>query len=99
MKSVPKLIFLSSASVYGFSGIEIDPVEVNPMNAYGRSKREAEKFVELLSSDIDIKIIRAGNVFGYNRTVRVESVLFGLIFEYLLYCRIEIVCVYFHVLR
>src|SRR5690625_3834393 len=90
MESVRKLIFLSSASVYGFSGIEIDPVEVNPMNVYGRSKREAEKFVELLSSDIDIKIIRAGNVFGYNRTVRLDSVINRFIFESLCYGRIQI---------
>lgn len=90
MESVQKLIFLSSASVYGFSGIEIDPIEVNPMNAYGRSKREAEKFVELLSSDIDVRIFRAGNVFGYNRTIRLDSVINRFIFESLCYGRIRI---------
>lgn len=88
--SIRKFIFLSSASVYGFSGVEIDLMEVNPMNAYGRSKKEAEKFVNLLAPEVDVEIIRAGNVFGYNRTVRLDSVINRFIFESLCYGRIQI---------
>jgi len=90
MTTIRKFVFLSSASVYGFTGVEIDLMEVNPMNAYGRSKREAEKFVELLAPDIDVEIIRAGNVFGYNRTVRLDSVINRFIFESLCFGRIQI---------
>lgn len=88
--SIRQFIFLSSASVYGFSGIENELLEVNPMNAYGRSKREAEKFAELLAPEMTVDILRAGNVFGYNRTVRLDSVINRFIFEALSYGRIRI---------
>lgn len=88
--SIRQFIFLSSASVYGFSGIENELLEVNPMNAYGRSKREAEKFAELLAPEMNVDILRAGNVFGYNRTVRLDSVINRFIFESLSYGRIRI---------
>ena len=88
--TVQKFIFVSSASVYGFQTLENELMEVNPMNAYGRSKREAEKFVQLLEDSMQVDILRVGNVFGYNRTVRHDSVINRFIFEALCYGQIQI---------
>lgn len=85
-----KFIFISSASVYGFSSLENELMEPNPMNTYGRSKREAEKFVQLLDEPIQVDILRVGNVFGYNRMVRHDSVINRFIFEALCYGQIQI---------
>lgn len=87
---VKKFIFLSSASVYGFTPVETEQMEANPMNTYGRSKREAEKFVQLLADDMQVDILRVANVFGYNRTVRHDSVINRFIFEALCYRQIQI---------
>ena len=87
---VQKFIFVSSASVYGFSPVEDEMMEANPMNTYGRSKREAEKFVQLLADDMQVDILRVGNVFGYNRTVRHDSVINRFIFEALCYGQIQV---------
>ncbi len=88
--SVQKFVFVSSASVYGFQTMENELLEVNPMNTYGRSKREAEKFVELLEDQMQVDILRVANVFGYNRTVRHDSVINRFIFEALCYGQIQI---------
>ncbi len=87
---VKKFIFASSASVYGFAPVESEHLEANPMNSYGRSKREAEKFVQLLADDMQVDILRIANVFGYNRTVRHDSVINRFIFEALCYKQIQI---------
>lgn len=88
--TVQKFIFVSSASVYGFQTLENELMEVNPMNTYGRSKREAEKFVQLLEDSMQVDILRVGNVFGYNRTVRHDSVINRFVFEALCYGQIQI---------
>lgn len=87
---VKKFIFLSTASVYGFNNIENELMEPNPMNAYGKSKREAEKFIQLLSGKIKVEVFRVGNIYGYNRTVRLDSVINRFIFEALCYGKIKI---------
>lgn len=87
---VQKFIFVSSASVYGFATLENELLEANPMNTYGRSKREAEKFVQLLEEEMQVDILRVANVFGYNRTVRHDSVINRFIFEALCYGQIQI---------
>ena len=87
---VRKFVFVSSASVYGFAPVENEMMEANPMNTYGRSKREAEKFVQLLADEMQVDILRVGNVFGYNRTVRHDSVINRFIFEALCYRQIRI---------
>ncbi|GAA5219866.1 NAD-dependent epimerase/dehydratase family protein [Membranihabitans marinus] len=87
---VQKFIFLSTASVYGFHHVENELMEPNPMNAYGRSKREAEKFIQLLANRMIVDVLRIGNVYGYNRAVRLDSVINRFIFEALCYGKIKI---------
>lgn len=89
-KRVQKFIFLSTASVYGFNHVENELMEPNPMNAYGKSKREAEKFIQLLANRMKVDVMRIGNVYGYNRAVRLDSVINRFIFEALCYGKIKI---------
>ncbi len=74
---VKKLIYLSSASVYGSSAEEVGVGSVlNPKSFYGISKMRGEEHVSrLLDKDIDAYIIRCGNVYGYNKSMRFDSVI------------------------
>ncbi|MRJ08192.1 SDR family oxidoreductase [Ornithobacterium rhinotracheale] len=88
--SPKKVIFTSSGAVYG-KDIEADentpPV---PENAYGISKFNAEKYLELLRYQMDVCIFRIANVFGFNPMFRFDSVINNLIFNALLYNKIKI---------
>src|SRR5699024_5411515 len=57
---------------------------------YGISKREAEKYLQLLKDCSDVFILRSGNVFGWNPQVRLDSVINHFMFDALIYNRIEI---------
>src|SRR5690606_19091685 len=64
-----------STSVYGFrENVDISE-EPTPENAYGQSKYDGEKYFNLLKDTLNLSIIRAGNVYGYNRTLRTDSVI------------------------
>lgn len=85
-----KIIFLSSAAVYGFKEVENEQTPTEPTNYYGISKREAEKYVQLLKNDSAVFLLRSGNVFGFNPQVRLDSVINHFIFDALIYNRIRI---------
>ncbi len=73
--TVKNVIYLSSTSVYGFrENVDVSE-EPTPENAYGQSKYDGEKYFTLLKDTLNLSIIRAGNVFGYNRTLRTDSVI------------------------
>ena len=74
---VKKFVYLSSASVYGSSAEEVGVGSVlNPKSFYGISKMRGEEHVNrLLDKDIDAYIIRCGNVYGYNKSMRFDSVI------------------------
>ncbi len=80
---VSKLIFLSSASVYGASSSEVDAnAPANPKTFYGISKRRAEQHVErIMAAGFPAYVIRCGNVFGYGRSMRFDSVINRFMFE------------------
>ncbi|MCK0202495.1 SDR family oxidoreductase [Ornithobacterium rhinotracheale] len=88
--SPKKVIFTSSGAVYG-KDIEADentpPV---PENAYGISKFNAEKYLELLRYEMEVCIFRIANVFGFNPMFRFDSVINNLLFNALLYNKIKI---------
>ena len=80
---VSKLIFLSSASVYGASSSEVDANSpANPKTFYGVSKRRGEQHVQrLMTAGFPAYVIRCGNVFGYGRSLRFDSVINRFMFE------------------
>lgn len=79
---VKKFVYLSSASVYGSSS-ELVQVgsPLNPKSFYGISKMRGEEHVSrLLEKDVTTYIIRCGNVFGYNKSMRFDSVVNRFLF-------------------
>jgi len=81
--SVSKFIYISSVSVYGATENELDINSVpNPKTFYGISKWNGEKHVQRLqNSKIDTYILRLGNVYGYSKSMRFDSVINKFMFE------------------
>lgn len=80
--SVKKIIYLSSISVYGNTRGELVSETSNtaPKSFYGISKLRGEKHI-LRLNNINKVIIRLGNVYGYNASVRLDSVINKFIFD------------------
>lgn len=81
--NVERFVFVSSASVYGSSMDEVDEQTTpNPKTIYGKSKYKAEKQVQrLANSKIKTFILRCGNVFGFNRSMRFDGVINRFMFD------------------
>lgn len=81
--SVKKFIYLSSASVYGASAEEVSvDSPTAPITFYGISKARGEEHVNrLFDSEIDTYIIRCGNVYGYSKSMRFNSVINRCVFH------------------
>lgn len=80
-----KFIYASSTSIYGTSteGNEQEiGSDLKPETYYSISKAEGEKHVErLLSSNITTYILRLGNIYGYSKCMRLDSVINKFMFE------------------
>ncbi|MFA5573969.1 MAG: NAD(P)-dependent oxidoreductase [Brumimicrobium sp.] len=78
---IKRFVYLSSVSVLGLHGeVSLEDVP-QPTNAYATSKFEGEKYVLLLENHCETHIIRSGNVFGFNTSVRLDSVMNTFIFH------------------
>lgn len=88
---VKKLIYLSSVSVYGSgeSAKNIDST-LNPRTFYGISKMRGEEHVQRLSEKVSTSIIRCGNVYGFNRSMRFDAVINKFLFEANFHSKINI---------
>ena len=89
---VKKLIYLSSTSVYGASLEHVDTQsKLEPTTHYGISKMRGEQHVSRIQrSGFPAWIIRCGNVFGYSKSMRFDSVINRFIFEANFYRKINI---------
>lgn len=87
---VEKVVFLSSAAVYGFVENASESTEPKPANFYGISKYNAEKYLCLLERESKVYMLRSANVFGYNPMVRLDSVINRFMFDALIYKKIKI---------
>lgn len=67
-EGVPHFIFLSTMSVYGLeTGVITKDTPLNPKTHYGKSKLEAERAIERLSSDtFHVAIVRPPMIYGKN---------------------------------
>jgi UDP-glucose 4-epimerase len=75
---VKHFIHISSLSVYGSSGkgkLITESTKLNPRTNYGISKMRGEAFVERLMKDRTVHIIRLGNVYGFNQSMRFDAVI------------------------
>ena len=80
---VKKFIYTSSASVYGASSEEVSEKNTpNPKTFYGISKLKGENHVaRLIDKNMDTFIIRCGNIYGYSKSMRFDSVINKFLFE------------------
>lgn len=79
---VSRVVFLSSAAVYGLGEQPFDEqASTNPANHYGITKYRAEQEIRLLDQHTDINIIRSANVYGYSRSMRFDSVINRFMFD------------------
>ncbi len=80
---VSKFIYASSVSVYGASQEALDAgAQLNPGTFYGISKMHGEEHVNRLrNSNIQVYILRLGNVYGYSESMRFDSVINKFMFE------------------
>ena len=80
--SVKKFIYTSSTGVYGSSEKPADEsVEPNPKTFYAISKFRGEEHVRRLMNKMETYILRCGNVYGYSKSMRFDSVINKFVFE------------------
>ncbi len=80
--NVKHFIYSSSIGVYGSSNKEItEDTEPNPRTFYAISKFRGEEHVSRLQSKMKMHIIRCGNIYGYSRSMRFDSVINKFVFE------------------
>ncbi|MBI3142399.1 MAG: SDR family oxidoreductase [Bacteroidetes bacterium] len=74
--AVRRVVHMSSASIYGRSDTPVDEDHIpSPFSFYGISKRDAEKQINLIGNQCDLYILRAGNVYGFNPSLRIDAVI------------------------
>lgn len=80
---VSKFIYTSSLSVYGASQEALDiKASLNPKTFYGISKMHGEQHLDRLhNSNTQVYILRLGNVYGYSKSMRFDSVINKFVFE------------------
>lgn len=75
--AVKKIVFASSAAVYGHSNVLPIPVShpIQPVSPYGASKKTAEDYLILAKElfDLDYVILRYSNVYGPRQTTGGEG--------------------------
>jgi len=80
--NVQKFVYLSSIAVYGDSDQIIDDQTIPmPRTYYGASKLRGEEHVKRLLNKIDAYILRAGNVYGYGVSMRMDTVINKFMFD------------------
>jgi UDP-glucose 4-epimerase len=79
---VKKFIYTSSTSVYGSSTEFLTEESVpNAKTFYGISKLRGEDHVKRLLKKRDTYILRCGNVYGYNKSMRFDAVINKFMFD------------------
>ncbi len=80
--SVRKFIYVSSLGVYGSSDEAVDESATpNPSTLYAISKFRGEEHVRRLMDKRETYIFRCGNVYGYSKSMRFDSVINKFAFE------------------
>ncbi len=80
--AVKKLLFLSSAAVYGHTMSPAnEKSSPHPESFYSISKLKAEKHVYRLTDKMNVIILRLGNVYGYSKSMRFDAVINKFVFD------------------
>ncbi len=89
----PRLVHLSTTSLYGFAEDEVsEQTRPVPNSSYGLSKLRGEEQVRRLldKGETATTILRAGNVFGHSPSMRFEAVINRFVFEAKYFRRISL---------
>lgn len=80
--NVKKFVYTSSASVYGSSSKKRDESsQPNPRTIYAISKLRGEEQVARLMDKCETYILRCGNIYGYNKSIRFDMVINQFMFN------------------
>ncbi|MCB9032917.1 MAG: SDR family oxidoreductase [Chitinophagales bacterium] len=82
--NIKKFIHISSVSVYGSSPknkLLDEQSKLNPRTNYGISKMRGESFSERLLDKLPTYILRLGNLYGFNQTMRFDAVINKFAFD------------------
>ena len=80
--NVPHVVYLSSTVVYGQTTEDADETHiVEPLTNYGTTKLRGEEHMAILEDYSKVQIIRAGNVYGFNPCIRLDTVINRFVFE------------------
>ncbi|TAH25343.1 MAG: SDR family oxidoreductase [Cytophagales bacterium] len=80
--SIIKVIFVSSTAVYGASKELVqENAPPNPITFYASSKQRAEQHMLRIASKIPTTIVRCGNVYGFNTSMRFDTVINKFMFD------------------
>lgn len=82
LSNIKKLIYTSSTSVYGASEeLATERATTAPSTFYGISKLRGEEHVARMGQHRNAVILRCGNVYGYNRSMRFDAVINRFMFD------------------
>lgn len=73
---VQKVIYASSASVYGVSDVEKSTSDTpSPNTTYGISKLNGESMIWRLRNQMTTLVVRCANIYGYSPSIRFDAVI------------------------
>jgi len=79
---VRRVVYTSTTSVYGArDGIVDLGTDPDPHSHYGMSKLRGERMLERLNDQLQVYIVRCGNVYGYSKSMRFDAVINRFMFE------------------
>ncbi len=80
--NIKRVIFLSTATVYGNLAHPVDEQAMpQPETFYCVSKYQAEKQLQRIEENCEVFILRSGNVYGYNTSMRMDAFINKFMFE------------------
>ena len=80
--NVQKVIYMSSASIYGFSdSISNEESDVNPLTDYSKAKYANEKYIVDNDFNFETIILRNSTAFGYSKNLRLDLVVNDLTYN------------------
>jgi UDP-glucose 4-epimerase len=79
---ISKIMYLSSTSVYGASDeMATEKTIPSPSTFYGISKLRGEEHISRLGEKMNAIVVRAGNVYGYSKSMRFDAVINRFMFD------------------
>lgn len=81
-QNVSRLIYMSSLSIFGHSEKELSASSnPSPISDYAKSKYAGEKQLKVLDGKIDYTIVRSSNTYGFNPSIRLDTVVNNFVYR------------------